>query len=125
MSNSGPRSELLLLTFASVHGLRLALAAWNSGAPGAATWNVSCSCFASSSLRALAVRELLQGECDGSFRVGGVSEHRPGGLQRGNRKRKHAAKGRRIDRNGGCRQPASGDDLRQQPAERVTDEGRL
>src|SRR5205807_10292455 len=37
-----------------VHGLRLALAAWNSGAPGAATWNVSCSCFASSSLRALA-----------------------------------------------------------------------
>src|SRR5438105_10165878 len=54
MSSSGPRSELLLLTFASVHGLRLALAAWNSGAPGAATWNVSCSCFASSSLSALA-----------------------------------------------------------------------
>src|SRR3954454_6781753 len=54
MSNSGPRSELLLFTFASVHGLRLAVAAWNSGAPGAATWNVSCSCFASSSLRALA-----------------------------------------------------------------------
>src|SRR4051812_40073292 len=54
MSSSGPRSELLLLTFASVHGLRLALAAWNRGAPGAATWNVSCSCFASSSLRAFA-----------------------------------------------------------------------
>src|SRR5438876_11724080 len=54
MSSSGPRSELLLLTFASVHGLGWALAAWNSGAPGAATWNVSCSCFASSSLRALA-----------------------------------------------------------------------
>src|SRR6266542_6983031 len=54
MSNSGPRSELLLLTFASAHGLRLAVAAWNNGAPGAATWNVSCSCFASSSLRALA-----------------------------------------------------------------------
>src|SRR3989442_11200953 len=54
MSSSGPRSELLLLTFASVQGLRLAAAAWNSGAPGAATWNVSCSCFASSSLRALA-----------------------------------------------------------------------
>src|SRR5438552_19210667 len=54
MSSSGPRSERLLLTFASVHGLRLALAAWNNGAPGAATWNVSYSCFASSSLTALA-----------------------------------------------------------------------
>src|SRR2546430_1569999 len=54
MSSSGPRSGFLLLTFASVHGLRLALAAWKSGAPEAATWNVSCSCFASSSLRALA-----------------------------------------------------------------------
>src|SRR3954471_22468191 len=54
MSSSGPRSGFLLLTFASVHGLRLAVAAWNSGAPEAATWDVSCSCFASSSLRAFA-----------------------------------------------------------------------
>src|SRR5205814_317689 len=48
MSSSGPRSERLLLTFASVRGLRFAVAAWNSGAPEAATWNVSCSSFASS-----------------------------------------------------------------------------
>src|SRR5438067_13428227 len=84
-----PRSELLLLTFASVHGLRLALAAWNSGAPGAATWNVSCSCFASSSLRAFAQPYLnCSAECDGTVPVGGVPEHRRGGLQRGNRQRK-------------------------------------
>lgn len=41
-------------TFASVHGLRFAVAAWNSGAPGAGTANVSYSCRASSSLTALA-----------------------------------------------------------------------
>src|SRR4051812_28208214 len=28
-----------------------------------------------------AVLELLETECDGAFRVGGVSKHRPGGLQ--------------------------------------------
>src|SRR5436309_6821212 len=72
-----------------------------------------------------AVLELLDAECDGTVPIGGVPEHWRGGLQRGDRKRKHAAKGRRIDRNGGRRQPASGDDLRQQPAERVTDDGRL
>src|SRR4051794_34038366 len=54
MSSSGPRSERLVSTLASVQGLRFAAAAWNRGAPGAATWNVSCSCLASSSLTALA-----------------------------------------------------------------------
>src|SRR5205085_7871510 len=52
--SSGPRSGFLLSTLASVHGFRLAVAAWNSGAPGAGTWKVSWSCFASTSLRALA-----------------------------------------------------------------------
>ena len=33
MISSGPRLGFLLSTFASVHGLRLAVAAWNSGAP--------------------------------------------------------------------------------------------
>ena len=37
MISSGPRSGFLVLTFASVHGLRLAVAAWKSGAPGAGT----------------------------------------------------------------------------------------
>ena len=39
MSN-GPRSGFLVLTFTSVHGLRLAVAAWNSGSPAAGTANV-------------------------------------------------------------------------------------
>jgi hypothetical protein len=34
MNNSGPRSGLSVSTFASVHGLTFATAAWNSGAPG-------------------------------------------------------------------------------------------
>ena len=37
MINSGPRLGLVLLTLASVQGLRLADAAWNSGAPEAGT----------------------------------------------------------------------------------------
>jgi hypothetical protein len=41
VGNSGPRCGFLWSTFASVRGLKLAVAAWNSGAPGAATWNVS------------------------------------------------------------------------------------
>jgi hypothetical protein len=40
MINSGPRSGFLLLTFTSVHGLRFAVAAWNSGRPAAGTANV-------------------------------------------------------------------------------------
>ena len=41
MIRSGPRSGFLLSTFASVHGLRFAVAAWKSGAPGAGTAKVS------------------------------------------------------------------------------------
>ena len=37
MIRSGPRSGLSLSTCASVHGLRLAVAAWKSGAPDAGT----------------------------------------------------------------------------------------
>ena len=37
MISSGPRSGFSVSTFASVHGLRLAAAAWNSGSPGAGT----------------------------------------------------------------------------------------
>src|SRR5690349_9772640 len=51
---SGPRSGFLVLTFTSVHGLRLALAAWNNGRPAAGTANVLYSSCASSSDTALA-----------------------------------------------------------------------
>ena len=37
MISSGQRSGFLVSTFASVHGLKLAAAAWNSGLPGAGT----------------------------------------------------------------------------------------
>ena len=37
MMSSGPRSGLSVSTLTSVHGLRFAVAAWNSGLPGAGT----------------------------------------------------------------------------------------
>ena len=40
MMSSGPRSGFLVFTFTSVHGLRFAVAAWNSGAPAAGTAKV-------------------------------------------------------------------------------------
>src|SRR3979409_853124 len=47
MIRSGPRSGFRVLTFASVHGLRLAVAAWNNGTPDAGTANSPYSCLAS------------------------------------------------------------------------------
>src|SRR5205085_5976608 len=41
MISSGPRSGFLLSTFASVQGLRLAVAAWKRGTPDAGTAKVS------------------------------------------------------------------------------------
>jgi hypothetical protein len=52
--SNGPRSGFSVSTLASVQGLRLAVAAWNSGAPEAGTAYASYSCFASSSETALA-----------------------------------------------------------------------
>jgi hypothetical protein len=40
MISSGPRSGFFVSTFASVHGLRLAVAAWKRGAPDAGTAKV-------------------------------------------------------------------------------------
>src|SRR5205823_12906067 len=119
--------ELLLSTFASVHGLRLALAAWNSGAPGAATWNVSCSCFASSSLRALAQPYLNWStrSVTARFQLAGFPSTGEADFNEEIGSGSTPTKRSRIDRNGGRRQPPSGDDLRQQPAERVPDDGRL
>jgi hypothetical protein len=41
MISSGPRSGFVLFTFTSVHGFRLAVAAWKSGTPAAGTAKVS------------------------------------------------------------------------------------
>jgi hypothetical protein len=41
MISRGPRSGFFVFTFASVHGLRLALPIWTSEIPEPATWNVS------------------------------------------------------------------------------------
>src|SRR5260370_21441282 len=57
MISIGPRSGFLLSALASVKGLRLAVAAWNSGVPEAGEANVAYSCLASSSLTALAKAE--------------------------------------------------------------------
>ena len=54
MNSIGPRRGFSVSTFASVHGLKLAAAAWNRGSPGAGTAKVSYSRLASSSLTALA-----------------------------------------------------------------------
>ena len=54
ISSSGPRSGFSVSTLTSDHGLKFAVAPWNSGAPAAGTANCSCSAFASSSLTALA-----------------------------------------------------------------------
>src|SRR6266702_2806146 len=43
MISMGPRSGFLLSALASVNGLRLAVAAWNSGVPEADTAKVACS----------------------------------------------------------------------------------
>ncbi len=54
MIRRGPRSAAVVFTAASVHGLMLAVAAWNRGSPGAGTAKVSYSSRASASLTALA-----------------------------------------------------------------------
>ena len=54
MISIGPRVGFFVSTFASVHGLRFAAAAWNSGSPGAGTANFSYSAFASFSSTAFA-----------------------------------------------------------------------
>ena len=46
MISIGPRFGFFDSTLSSVHGFRLAAAAWKSGSPGAGTQNVSYSCFA-------------------------------------------------------------------------------
>src|SRR6267143_862076 len=54
MISTGPRPSFSTSTLASVHGLRLAVAAWKSGTPEAGTAKVLYSSRASSSLTALA-----------------------------------------------------------------------
>jgi hypothetical protein len=119
MISSGPRSGFLLSTFASVQGLRFAAAAWKTGSPAPGTANFSYSDFASSSSRALA--NLLVRERHGSMAVRGVLQHGRSRSQRGDRKRQHAPERCRRDGHGDGREPTTGQDLRQQPAEAVAD----
>src|SRR5258708_39841519 len=74
MISIGPRSGFLLSALASVKGLRLAVAAWNSGVPEAGTANVAYSSLASSSLTALAKGDRNWSEVSGTARgwVAGV-----------------------------------------------------
>src|ERR1700682_3377725 len=54
MMSNGPRSGFFDFTFASVHGFRFAVAAWNRGTPEPGTANLLYSSCASSSLTAFA-----------------------------------------------------------------------
>ncbi len=53
MSNSGPRFAFVKLTFVAELGLKVAVAAWNSGRPGAGIAYIAYNCFASCSETAL------------------------------------------------------------------------
>src|SRR5260370_37277469 len=70
MISIGPRSGFVLSALASVKGLRLAVAAWNSGVPEAGTAKGAYSSLASSSPPALAKAERNLSEVGGSARGG-------------------------------------------------------
>ena len=96
ISSSGPRWELSVSTLASVQGFEFAVAAWKRGRPAAGTENCSYSTCASPS---------TLGVADGQGQ--------------------HAAERCRVDghRHGG--KSPSGEDLSDQPSERVPDDRRL
>ena len=78
MISSGPRSGFLVLTLTSVHGLRLAVAAWNSGTPGAGhgVGVVELLGLVLADRVGEGVAELLVGQRHGPAAVGRVAEHR-------------------------------------------------
>ena len=69
--------------------------------------------------------ELLVSERDRLVAVGRVAQSRRSSLQGRDRQGQHTPKRRRVDRDRGCRESAPGDDLREQPSERVADDRRL
>lgn len=69
--------------------------------------------------------ELLVGERDRPVAVSRVLEHRKRRLQRRQGQGKHTAERRRVDGDGDRGQSPAGQDLGQQPAEGVADDGRL
>jgi len=127
MISIGPRFGFFVFTLSSVHGFRLAAAAWKSGSPGAGTQKVSYSCFASPSLTAFGERvlELLEREWDGAVAITGIPQHRRSGPEGGDGQRQDTAERCRRDRDRNLGQPSTGQDLRHQPAERVSDDGGL
>src|SRR3954465_4148278 len=76
MISSGPRSGFSVSTFASVHGFRLAVAAWKSGTPEGRDGKrlVELLRFVIADGVREAVAELVVGERDGSAMVERVSE---------------------------------------------------
>ena len=71
------------------------------------------------------VAELLIGQWHRAVAVGRVAQHREARLQRRDRKWQDAAEWCRVDCHRRRGQTPAGQDLRQQPAERVADDGRL
>src|SRR6476646_8528662 len=71
------------------------------------------------------VAELVVGQGDGAVAVGGVREDRLRRAQRADRQRQDPAERGGRDRHRRARQPAPGDDLGEQAAERVPDHDRL
>jgi len=69
--------------------------------------------------------ELVVGQRDGAAAVGGVADHRGRRLEGGDRQRQHAAERRWVDGHRGGGEAAAGQDLGDQPAEGVPDQGRL
>ena len=72
-----------------------------------------------------AVAELLEGQRHCPVPVGGVGEDRGRGLDRGGRQRQDTARGCRVDSYGGGGQAAAGQDLGEQAAEGMADDGGL
>ena len=127
MISSGPRSGFLVLTLASVHGLRLAVAAWKSGSPGRRHRErlVELLGLVLADRVREGVAELLVRERHRATAVERVAEHRRGRLA-APRSAAAARRGTAPDRSPPRRpRAAAGEDLRQQAAEGVPDDRRL
>ena len=128
MISSGPRSGFLLLTLTSVHGLRFAVAAWNSGAPGAGTANVVVQLLGLVLVDRVGERvaELVVGQRHRAAAVARVASA-PATPTAAPRSAAAARRGTApaTIATDAADSAAAGEDLGQQPAERVPDDRRL
>jgi len=127
MMSSGPRAGFFVSTFASVHGLRFADAAWKIGLPGGRHGEGLVELLGFHLAHGVGEREaeLVMSERDRTAAVRRVPKYRPRGLQRGDRQWEDTPERRRVDRHRHRGQAPTSQDLRQEPAERVTDDDRL